>query len=76
VGRYSGFLYAEPSFLEGAARVIDLGATMSSYNMSPNGEIADVLALRADRKALAADAAEAMRRLADEIEAEARSTAR
>jgi len=72
---YSGFLYAEPSFLEGAGRVFDLGATMVNYNSSPTPALADALALRADHMALAADIAESMRRLADTIEAEARSTA-
>ncbi len=75
MGDYSGLLYAEPSFLEGAGRVIDLGATMVNYNTSPTPALADALALRADQMALAADTAEAMRRLADTIEAEARSTA-
>jgi hypothetical protein len=76
MGRYSGFLYAQPSFIEGVGRVIDLGATMENYNVSPSTGIADALALRADHMALVDDTAEAMRRLADEIEAEARSTTR
>ncbi len=36
MGRITGFLYAEPSSLEGMRRLIDLGGTMTDYNMSPN----------------------------------------
>lgn len=44
----SFFLFAEPSFVEGMARVLDLGNTLNVYNDSPNGEIADSIALHND----------------------------
>lgn len=31
---YSDFLYARPSFLEGMARVMDIGSTLNEYNSS------------------------------------------
>lgn len=55
MGEFSSFLFARSSFLEGAGRVLDLGATMTIYNSSPTPEIADSRALLADRLALAAD---------------------
>ena len=37
----SDFLFAEPSWLSGAARVLDLTGQFDSYNESPNGDLAD-----------------------------------
>ena len=31
---YSDFLYARPSFLEGMARIADMGGTLNEYNAS------------------------------------------
>jgi len=44
----SSFLFARPSFLEGAARAFDLGNTLTEYNRSETGELADRRALLAD----------------------------
>lgn len=49
---FSGILFANPSFLRGAARVMDLGATMTDFNRSPSGSKADALALYADWSAI------------------------
>ncbi|MDQ2686767.1 MAG: hypothetical protein M3Y28_02760 [Armatimonadota bacterium] len=43
-----GLLYAAPSFLEGLARSIDIGDTLTEYNYSETGQAADQRALRAD----------------------------
>jgi hypothetical protein len=51
----SDFLYARPSFLEGAARSFDLFGVLDEYNYSNNGPEADVMALRADMKAIGGD---------------------
>lgn len=51
----SGILYAEPSFLEGMARVLDLGGTLEVYNTSANEALADLNALRSDWRALSED---------------------
>jgi len=45
---FSGFLYAQPSLLEGVARVVDFGGTLNDYNRCPAGVDPDAFALRAD----------------------------
>jgi hypothetical protein len=44
------FLFAQPSFLSGLARVFDLFSTFDEYNRSPNERIADARALYSDWK--------------------------
>lgn len=51
----STFLFARPSFLEGAARVIDLGNTLSDYNFSATEEEADAIAFACDWRQVAED---------------------
>lgn len=48
MGNFSDFLFATPSFTEGAARLFDFGGTLQEYNTSPTPEEADALALHAD----------------------------
>ncbi len=43
-----GFLYARPSAVEGAARLVDWGGTLNEYNRSLTPQMADELALFAD----------------------------
>ena len=45
----------EPSFAEGASRVIDLGATMQHYNSSSNENEADTKAIQSDWEAVGSD---------------------
>ena len=45
---FTDFLYARPSFIEGVARVLDIGGTLNVYNSSPTGSKADSLALDSD----------------------------
>jgi len=63
---YFGFLFARPSFLEGAARALDLGGTLQEYNSSPSPEHADALALGADWRVVGADLLRSMRELSEE----------
>jgi hypothetical protein len=49
------FLMEQPSFLEGMARVLDFGDTMTGYNSSRNGDEADHAALWADWEMIAGD---------------------
>ena len=42
------FLFARPSFIEGIASVLDLGATLIEYNESKTPEDADYIALKSD----------------------------
>lgn len=50
-----GLLFATPSYLEGFARVLDLGDTFTDYNTSPDAAEADFLALRSDWRAVGED---------------------
>lgn len=52
MGDYSSILFAEPSFLEGMARVLDIGGTLNEYNRSPTGAMADQLAMWSDWSAV------------------------
>ena len=52
MGRYSTFLFAEPSAIEGVARIIDFGNALSTYNLSDTPTKADERALRADAAAV------------------------
>jgi hypothetical protein len=54
------FLFGSFGFFEGAARVMDLGATMVVYNDSPTTEEADIRALDSDWRAVGDDIKNAM----------------
>jgi predicted methyltransferase len=55
MGDFTDLLYARPSFLEGMARVLDIGGTLQHYSVSATGEDADARALAADVHAIGAD---------------------
>ena len=57
---YSSFLFARPSFAEGAARALDLGGTLQEYNGSLSPQQADATALRMDWRAIGEDLPAAM----------------
>ena len=65
---YAGLLFARPSFLSGAARSLDLGATYTQYNVLPTPEEADCAALRSDWAAVGEDIRTAMIELAPDSE--------
>jgi hypothetical protein len=48
-------LYAEPNFVSGVARVLDIGATLHQFNYSDTPEEADIEALRSDWEAVGDD---------------------
>ena len=52
MNKYSTFLFAEPSFLEGVGRLMDFQGLMNQYNSSPTAEQADETALYADWRAV------------------------
>jgi hypothetical protein len=62
----STFLFARPSALEGAARILDFGNTLNEYNTSLSPAQADELALRADWQAVGNSIRESMARFARE----------
>ncbi len=51
----SSRLFAEPSFLEGMSRMLDLGATLQDYNISETEQEADIRALKSDWCAVGED---------------------
>lgn len=55
MSKLSSFLFARPSFWEGAARILDFGNTLTEYNQSLAPEQADYFALSADWKAVGRD---------------------
>jgi len=55
MGKYTSFLFAQPDFLSGAARILDFGGALNVYNNSPTENIADARALHLDWKAVKAD---------------------
>ena len=61
-GTRTDFLFASPSFLTGAGRVLDLGASLEhySYNISLTPEEADSWALANDWRVVGQDLAKAM----------------
>ena len=49
------FLFANPSFVEGMARVMDLGSTLQVYNESNTEKEADSRAIQKDWEAVGED---------------------
>ncbi len=62
LSKYTTRLFSPPSFLEGMARVLDLGGTFDQYNVSASGEEADRQALESDWNAIGADMYDAIAR--------------
>ena len=69
MGELTSILFAVPSFLGGAARVLDLGCTLEEYNSALSGAQADYIALRADWMAVGRDLATAIERHRDGLPA-------
>lgn len=59
---FDDYMFAKPSFLNGVARILDIGGTFddSSYWISNSPEEADARALARDWAAVGCDLAEAM----------------
>jgi hypothetical protein len=55
MGDFSSFLFARPSFTEGVARIMDIGNTMSEYNLTQTPSEADLRAFMADWAAIGED---------------------
>ena len=53
--RYTDYLFARPSFLEGVGRLFDVAGALNEYNIVPPREVANARALLADWMAVAAD---------------------
>ena len=61
MSKLTSFLFARPSGLEGAGRILDFGNTLTEYNYSPNGQVADYYAAACDWRAIGNDVEEALR---------------
>ncbi len=61
------FLFANPSFLSGMARVLDLGCTLNEYNYSAFPEKADYHAVNSDWRVVGSDIRSAMARYENQI---------
>jgi hypothetical protein len=66
----SGFLFADPSFISGAARVIDLWAQFDDYNRSDTPAEADAKAIAADWLVVGQDISDAAEACIAETEPE------
>lgn len=58
----TGILFTMPTFVEGVARAVDVGDTLTVYNISASPEEADLRAIRADWLAVGNDLRRVMRR--------------
>jgi len=63
----SDFLFARPSFIGGAARVLDLFGTLQEYNRSLTPDIADQRAMFNDFRAIGVDLEQVMKRYEEAI---------
>lgn len=55
MSQFTPFLFARPSFVEGCARVLDFGDTLTSYNTALTPEQADAIAIYLDWLAVGND---------------------
>ncbi len=58
--KLSYYFFAKPSFVEGVARLIDLGGTLQEYNCALTEDQADSIAATADWMAVGNDLQQAM----------------
>jgi hypothetical protein len=65
---FADFLFAQPSFMEGMARILDFRGALNKYNASPNEAIADSTAMSMDWAAVGFDVVEAHDLLVGELE--------
>lgn len=54
------FLFAQPSFIKGMGQVLDIGATMTTYNDSKSTQEADARAMHSDWSMIGNDIKNAM----------------
>lgn len=69
MGGYTDLLYAQPSLLEGVARLFDISGALNEYNFAVSGEDADFLAIRSGWYAIGRD----MRVVIDRLGGQAKS---
>lgn len=62
------FLFADPSFLSGAAGVMDIGGGLLIYNVSESGREADERAIASDWAVVGSDILNAAKALGEETQ--------
>ena len=67
----SDFLFAQPSFTSGAARVLDLWGRFDEYNISATPEEADTAAIASDWIIVGQDLCDAVKQRSSESEQDA-----
>ena len=67
-GYCSDFLFARPSLTGGISRLLDFGGTLKTYNYSGSEEMADLLALSQDWKAVGIVLREALEKYRTQID--------
>ena len=60
MGICTDYIYARPSFLEGVARIMDIGGTLNEYNYASDGQQADAIAIWSDWAVIGQDMYTAM----------------
>ena len=65
----SDFLFAQPSWLSGAARTLDVAGQFDEYNESPTGAIADAKALFSDWRIVGDSLVDAMKAFRRDVQA-------
>ena len=74
--RRSDFLFAQPSFVSGVARLLDWYGLYDAYSTSCTGREADYKALSSDWQMIGQDIRDAMAVFEDSLPAESREAAR
>ena len=67
----SDFLFAQPSFASGAARILDLWGQFDEYNISATAEEADAAAIASDWIIVGQDICDAIKQHSSESEQDA-----
>lgn len=70
MGAQTDFLFAEPSFLEGWARLFDFGDTLREYNVALSPKMADGIAMWLDWAVVGNDLTQAFSDFSEELERE------
>ena len=60
MGISTDYLFARPSFIEGVARIMDIGGTLNEYNYASDGQEADAIAIWSDWAVIGQDMYKAM----------------
>lgn len=66
----STFLFATPNWLDGAARTLDMGSTLTNYNFAPTPEAGNAISSYLDWAAVGDDLRQVILRRVEELDAD------